>query len=44
MTDLGLYRVKALPEAKGAVAGSCLCIKKELEESGKSKQMFCIGV
>lgn len=44
MTDLGLYRVKALPEAKGAVSGSCLCIKKELEESGKSRQMFCIGV
>lgn len=43
MTDLGLYWVKALPEAKGAVAGSCLCIKKELEESGKSKQMFGIG-
>ena len=44
MTDLGLYRVKALPEAKGAVADSCLCIKKELEESGKSRQMFCMGV
>lgn len=44
MTDLGLYRVKTLPEAKGAVAGSCLCIKKELEESGKSRQMFCMGV
>lgn len=44
MTDLGLCRVNALPEAKEAVVGSYLCIKKELEESGKSKQMFCIGV